>query len=422
MLHNSHLDRISTARPADAWPRFNEKEDRLTSKDVCGRSNLDCIFAEMKREGSEARSSRWRGDFDRTVGASRPIVLFGAGQFGQLVLARLRRAGVEPIAFSDNKATLWGGEIEGIKVLDPVDAVARFGTVAAFVVTVFNGSGARKQLREMNCQYVALALQLFWKFENEFMPDLGIDTPDLILQQEEEIRECFEVLADEHSRRELCNQILWRYWCKPEYLPLDQDPRNLYFPDLIAPNDEEVIADCGAFDGDTIRSILSRNTPFRHIYAFEPDQANRDSLERFISQQSPEVRDRISVRPYAISDTDGFVSFVQRADVSSMVILSGDGIKLESRRLDSLPWSSAPTYIKMDIEGSEPQALTGGSELMRTRMPTLAISLYHRSEHLWQIPIQIHRIQPEYSLFLRRYAEDCWEQVCYAVPHERLAK
>jgi hypothetical protein len=99
---------------------------------------------------------------------------------------------------------------------------------------------------------------------------------------------------------------------------------------------------------------------------------------------------------------------------------AGEGICVECRKLDNIAWTYLPTYIKMDIEGAEPDALRGASELLRTHMPVLAVCLYHRSEHLWQVPRYIHETAPGYELFIRRYAEDCWELVCYAVPKHRL--
>jgi hypothetical protein len=74
----------------------------------------------------------------------------------------------------------------------------------------------------------------------------------------------------------------------------------------------------------------------------------------------------------------------------------------------------------MDIEGAEPDALAGATNLLRNAQPVLAICLYHRLEHLWQVPNLIHTLASDYSIFVRRYAEDNWEQVCYAVPRSRL--
>jgi hypothetical protein len=73
----------------------------------------------------------------------------------------------------------------------------------------------------------------------------------------------------------------------------------------------------------------------------------------------------------------------------------------------------------MDIEGAEPEALTGAAATMRRSRPILAVCAYHVSEHLWTLPRLIADAVPDYRISLRRYAEECWEMVYYAVPPER---
>lgn len=389
---------------------------------ISGRERLDKVFEGFHKEGLDACSQRWRAHFDHITSAPDRIVLFGTGQFGRLTLQRLRDSGAEPLCFSDNNTTRWGTTVEGLDVLSPSEAVARYGSNATFVVTVFNGSAVRAQLRQMGCKYVASAAAVFWKYPQAFMPDLGIDTPELLVRSESEIRDCFELLADESSRHELCDQIEWRYWQKPEFLPRQEAPEDLYFPkDLVAPIAKEVFVDCGAFDGDCIRAIARHNEDFEHYYALEPDPTNRQNLETFLAGLSSSVRKRITVKPYAVSNLDGTATFTGSGDVSSKLGSSDVGTVVECRRLDSLSWDWTPTYIKMDIEGAEPDAILGAAQLLKEAKPVLAICLYHRSEHLWELPALIHSIQPEFSLFLRRHAEDCWEQVCYAIPNHRVA-
>jgi hypothetical protein len=53
-------------------------------------------------------------------------------------------------------------------------------------------------------------------------------------------------------------------------------------------------------------------------------------------------------------------------------------------------------------------------------MPVLAVSLYHKPEDLWDLPLLINALVPGYLLYLRRYSDERWETVCYAVPPERL--
>ncbi len=380
------------------------------------------IVAEMVGEAPETRVERWRGLFDRLAAPhANRLVLFGTGQFGQWILERLRKAGVEPLCFSDNNPARWGSRVHGVEVVSPADAVTRFGPTACFIVSIYNGSAARGQLRELGCKWVLPAALLFWKYPDTFTPEMGIDVPERLLEEMEQIRQCFALLADEPSRQELCDQIEWRYWMRPEHLPLPANQGELYFPgELVTEFEEEVLVDCGAFDGDSIRSFMRRGQRFRHVYALEPDAANRVKLGASVESFPAEIRERVTVWPYAVGDKDEEVTFVESHDVASKVSSSSEGVAIQSRKLDSLPWQFRPTYLKMDIEGWEPYAIAGGAELLKNELPVLAICLYHRSEHLWQLPKLIHSLAPDYSLYLRRYAEDCWEQVCYAVPPSRL--
>jgi len=50
----------------------------------------------------------------------------------------------------------------------------------------------------------------------------------------------------------------------------------------------------------------------------------------------------------------------------------------------------------------------------------MAVCAYHKCDHLWTIPQLLKAANPDYKIYLRRYAEDCWETVYYAVPPERL--
>ncbi|OQY48104.1 MAG: hypothetical protein B6247_25605 [Candidatus Parabeggiatoa sp. nov. 2] len=73
------------------------------------------------------------------------------------------------------------------------------------------------------------------------------------------------------------------------------------------------------------------------------------------------------------------------------------------------------TFIKMDIEGAELEALKGASETIRKYKPKLAIALYHNPQHLTEIPILIKSLCPEYEFFLRIHSFFSRELVLYAV-------
>jgi hypothetical protein len=72
------------------------------------------------------------------------------------------------------------------------------------------------------------------------------------------------------------------------------------------------------------------------------------------------------------------------------------------------------TYIKLDIEGAELDALEGMKETIVKYKPRLAICIYHLPTDLWKIPLLIHRLNPAYKLYIRQH-HPVNETVCYAV-------
>ena len=73
-----------------------------------------------------------------------------------------------------------------------------------------------------------------------------------------------------------------------------------------------------------------------------------------------------------------------------------------------------PTYIKMDIEGAEMEALLGAQGNIKNNKPKLAICLYHKPEDIIEIPHIILSINPDYKLAIRHYTTCNWETVLYA--------
>lgn len=72
-------------------------------------------------------------------------------------------------------------------------------------------------------------------------------------------------------------------------------------------------------------------------------------------------------------------------------------------------------FVKMDIEGSELEALKGMSRTICACKPKLAICMYHKPEDMWEIPMYLKKLVPEYRLFVRHYSNSDLETVLYAV-------
>jgi FkbM family methyltransferase len=380
---------------------------------------LDEFFATVHAEPREQMLARERNTFDRiTAPFSDSIVLFGAGHLGKYMASGLLKAGLKIRAFADNNSRLWGTEVRGFPVLKPEDAVRQFGANSAFVATIYHGSTARNQLRRMGCKIVSSFVPLCWKFGEVFVPESGLDFPHLIRDREDDIRRCFDIFPDDLSRREFVEQLNFRYWLDSDALSPSRSAAETYF--LVPARSDEVFADCGALDGDSVRAFMqhSRNR-FEHLIGFEPDPNSFRLLSDFMAALPAPQRSHATAFPYAVGSRNEMVHFNVTSSAASKITNVGTAV-VECRKLDDVPWPKTPTYIKMDIEGAEPEALAGARTLLATHLPVLAVCVYHRSQHLWEIPSYIRSVSDQYDVFLRRYAEDVWELVCYAVPRDRV--
>jgi len=339
---------------------------------------------------------------------------------GCRTLAGLRKLGIEPLAFADNNPARWNNTVDGVRVLSVPQALATYGDRATFVVTVFNGSAVRRQLKELHCPRVVHFGHLYRHYADTFLPFGGLAQPHDLAAQLGDVREAFSLWADDKSREEYVAQLQWRTALDDTRLPPPLAADETYFPaDLFTLGDGETFVDCGAFDGDSIRQFLRRCRAFRAVVGLEPDPVNYRKLQDFVASLEPAARERCFLHPLAAASHSGSIRFDATATAGSAVNAAG-AMVMHCVRMDELLASQPPTLIKMDIEGNELDALAGARDVIARHQPVLAVCAYHKPDDLWRIPQFIHSLCQQYQLFLRRYAEDCWELVCYAVPRARL--
>jgi FkbM family methyltransferase len=370
--------------------------------------------AELLGESVDAARVRERGAFDDfTEGGRARIVLFGAGALGRKICAVLKRHGVTPLAFADNAAALQGSAIDGVPVLAPADAAARFAVDAVFVVTIFRGAGdagmaARcAQLGALGCGRVTTFLPLAWKWAEELLPHYGAALPSVLLAKADELRALDTAWADAASRTTFQAQLAWRL--RADFSGVGAPAPDQYFPrDLFTRRADERLVDGGAFDGDTLR-VFGEN--FARAWAIEPDPKNAVRLTAAADA-------RVTVLPCALGARRGKIRFADSGTVASAADAAG-GVMVRVETLDALLPDALPTLIKLDIEGAELDALVGARAVVGRARPLLAVCAYHAPEHLWTIPREMRAMLPGHALALRAHQYDGFELVAYAVPPER---
>jgi FkbM family methyltransferase len=343
-----------------------------------------------------------------------PLVIFGAGHLGKQVFEGVRKAGYSPIAYVDNDAAKHGTQLNGLPILHPN---VLEDCTKPVLIAIHNNTSVKPQLAELNCKAVTY-VEMFRQHAECFPEEKRMaGTPAFVARLAElpelTLRRAHDLLADERSRLEFHGLVEWHGGNNIELLPHSPASETYFPPDLFKPTDHEVFVDCGAYDGDTIAAFLQKTDgAFWSIYAFEPDFLNFSKLQQ-------RTLFTIIKKPWAVGKENSVIPFL--ADGSAGAHVDEKALhNVQVVTLDSaLPEFPPPTIIKMDIEGSEADALQGAAQLIAQHKPILAIAAYHHYWDLWELPLLIHKLSPDYKIFLRRYAEDCWETVYYAIPPER---
>ncbi|MCL2000308.1 MAG: FkbM family methyltransferase [Planctomycetes bacterium] len=332
----------------------------------------------------------------------KPLFLFGAGGFGRGMGWTLRQKGGRLIGFFDNNPAQWGElrfEEDGCPVQDPHQAREVMSKYpGAVLLMAVSGADAQKEIREQ-CEQLGLTLE----------SPVAQYAADPAAAQSAEAREVYDLLADEHSRQVYRQQLRKRSGLEPETAIICEE--NQYFPSFMPRGLYRSFVDVGALDGDTFRRYLARfGGDFDNYYALEPNAA---SFQAF--HPGPDVWPRLRLFNVAALDQPGVANLWENHSVSRLTE-EGNGRQVTTARLDALLAGWPVTFIKLDIEGSEMQALAGAEGIIGERKPALAVSVYHYFQHFWQAPLLLKKLHPGYRLYFRHHSRYEPETICYAVP------
>lgn len=229
----------------------------------------------------------------------------------------------------------------------------------------------------------------------------------------EVVEDICNLLADRKSRDVYRKVIKYRqtYDKKdaPEYSIKDQ-----YFDDsIIKCKNDEVFIDCGAYNGDTIDGFIKYSGgKYKTIVALEPDAINYEYLKKKISKKN--ITDTIVLK-YGAWNKNETLRFSEEGSPGSMI--SEEGVtEIHAVPLDEIDECKDASFIKMDIEGAEMNALEGAKNIIAQNRPKLAICLYHSDQDMISIPKWIHDNYPFYKLYIRQHHYLPIETVLYAIP------
>lgn len=229
-------------------------------------------------------------------------------------------------------------------------------------------------------------------------------------KHEKEFKATKSMLKDEKSKKTLDSYLaIFDGNPKDDIANLED---NTYFNELTVNEREGSFVDCGAYIGDTAIEYAKIYGTQRRIYSFEPDPVNYNRLI--------ENTKDLNIVPVnaGVWSKKTVLHFDNCGDSSSCVQEEGT-IEINVVSIDDVVGNDRVAFCKMDVEGSELQALTGMQNIIKRDMPILAISAYHKQEDLITLPQYIHQFETEdeyYALYLRHHGCTIPELVLYAIP------
>jgi FkbM family methyltransferase len=188
---------------------------------------------------------------------------------------------------------------------------------------------------------------------------------------------------------------------------------NIILPRLL---ENEVFIDAGCGNFDQGANLLKFAPSVKRIYAFEPDPENMQSV--LSHPEYVKAQDKTKLYDCALwsanETLDFWVSDFNKG--LSGVDEEKANMQVEGRKLDDivLPEDKV-TFIKMDIEGAELEALKGASKIIERDKPKIAVSIYHKKDDYVDIAGYLLTLVPEYKLYMRHYTPFRGESVLYCV-------
>lgn len=332
-----------------------------------------------------------------------PVVIYGMGNGADKIIEKLNEDNVLVSEFFASDDFVRGQTFHGKRVKRLCDIekeytdfiiILGFGTERPDVISKIKDIAKRHEI-------IAPCVPVFGNniFDRHF-----------IESHEKEIMEIPKMLYDERSKETYKNIIKFNYSGKLDYLFECETPKNEVFDNVLRLSKNESYLDLGAYRGDTIDEFLKyTNNMYKNITALEP---NPRTYKKLVDHCK--TLNNFQAINAAVWSKNEKLFFDKKS--GRMASVSQNGIQLDGITIDELAKERSFSYIKADVEGCEYNAIVGGRHTIGTQKPKLNIALYHCSEDIFQLPLAIKNICPEYKFYLRHHPYiPAWDTNLYCI-------
>ncbi|PYE91127.1 FkbM family methyltransferase [Rhizobium sp. PP-F2F-G38] len=191
------------------------------------------------------------------------------------------------------------------------------------------------------------------------------------------------------------------------------------FNEVVRPQPGDYVLDCGACYGGTTLNFADAVGPRGRVYSFEFLPSNVEVYRANVGANR-QLLNRISLTESPVSsESDMIMSIVGTGPAAQVHFGDVEGAeKVKSIRIDDfVSRNGLPRldFIKMDIEGSEINALIGAMSTIERFRPKLAICVYHNLSDFYEVPLLLKGIHSDYRLYFGHSSIHGDESVLFAV-------
>ncbi|MBO5845852.1 MAG: FkbM family methyltransferase [Clostridia bacterium] len=341
--------------------------------------------------------------------SKKKIVMYGMGNGADKILKVCERKGIEVSDFFASDGFVRGHSFHGKTVLSYSEAKAKYGSENMIVLLSFASSlpdVIENILRiASECELYAPDVPVF----GEELFDMEFYRANL-----ERINEVYGLLSDEESKRIFANTVAYKLTGAIGYLEAAVSSKEEVYTGLLSADGIKTCLDLGAYNGDTARELAEYASGLERVIALEPDRRNFKKLSAYAETED---RFELIAKNAAAWSEPAVLEFAADGNRNSNVSSGGKVVQIEGTTVDAVAEGLFVDYIKYDVEGSEAAAICGSANTIKRCKPALLVSLYHRSEDIFSLPLMLREISPDYRLYLRRYRYiPAWDLNLICVP------
>ena len=331
-----------------------------------------------------------------------PVVIYGMGNGADKVIDEFNRLEIPILGVTASDAFVRGQSFRGFTVRKLSEFEGEFIIAVCFASSLPDVTEHIFSL----CEKYRVLVPCVPVVGNEIFND------GFFAKNQEKLNIAYN-LFDDYSKRIFEGCVNFIYGGELDVLKSVTTEKSEAFSGFFKPAPDEDYLDLGAYRGDTVDELLEYSGgTYSSIIAVEPDRRTFRKLTEHIDGM-----ENVTALQKAVYRFDGVAAFNSAAGRQSAI--SDKGEEIETVTIDEICKDRRITYIKFDVEGAEKEAIEGAKETICIYKPALAVSVYHRSEDIFALALQIHELCPEYKFYMRRREYiPAWDTILFAVKED----